>query len=147
MSETRGFVTVKVEGMEEIARTLRAIPTVVTKAEIERMLLSEVAPPILNDMRAGAPRSAGMGHAGGGMHAADTITALPTPTKYADVGEAEVEIGPTKRGYYLQFLEWGTYRRPATPFMRPAWDAHADETPRRIGAGLWRIVQSAVRSA
>lgn len=34
-----------------------------------------------------------------------------------------VQVGPTRRAFYGQFLEFGTSRQSPRPFMRPTWDA------------------------
>ena len=142
----RGFISVEMEGMTEIANKLRRIPGEVTLQEIETMLLG-VAEPIARDMRASAPRSPGRGHAGGGRHAADLIAALPAPNKRAEVDVAQVEVGPTKKGFYLRFHEFGTFKLSARPFMRPTWDSHSGSVLRNIGEGLRGIVSEAIRNA
>jgi HK97 gp10 family phage protein len=144
MSET-GFVKVEFEGMKALAAKLRAIPNHITKQDLETMLLS-IGQPIAQDMAAHAPRAQGKGHAGGGQHAADLILALPTPDKRSTKGVAEIEIGMTKKGWYLRFAEFGTYREGARPFMRPTWDAAAQGTFHKIAQGLEGIVAAAAKA-
>lgn len=31
-----------------------------------------------------------------------------------------VDVGPSKSAFYLAFIEWGTSKMPAKPFLRPA---------------------------
>jgi len=46
-------------------------------------------------------------------------------------GSAEAKAGPTKKGAHAVFLEFGTVKMPAQPFMRPAADAKAEEAAQR----------------
>jgi len=49
--------------------------------------------------------------------------------KYASVTGGEAYVGVSWRGdaYYGRFLEFGTSRMPARPFLRPAFDARSNE--------------------
>ncbi len=63
-----------------------------------------------------APRAPGTGHAGGGAHAADTITHKVS----AERGAVTVRVGATNAGWYLSFHETGTSKMAASPWLRPA---------------------------
>jgi HK97 gp10 family phage protein len=52
----------------------------------------------------------------GGKHAIDTIEVTQGQTD----SEFFVDVGPSKRGFYLAFSEFGTRHQPPRPFMRPA---------------------------
>ncbi len=39
----------------------------------------------------------------------------------------EAKIGPSKRGYYGVFLELGTKKMPAYPFLKPAYENSREE--------------------
>ena len=56
---------------------------------------------------------------------------------------AGVEIGPTKEFFYGYFWEFGTVKLPARPFVRPAFDAHQDETLARIASSLGAVILDA----
>ncbi len=58
--------------------------------------------------------------------------------------EERVYIGPTAEGFYGFWLEFGTHKMPAEPFMRPAWDAGKDAIPISVAADLWAAISSAM---
>jgi HK97 gp10 family phage protein len=37
-----------------------------------------------------------------------------------------VRVGPDKKVFYARFVEFGTSKMPAKPYMRPAWDGEKD---------------------
>lgn len=41
-------------------------------------------------------------------------------------GLGTVAIGPSQHSFFGSFAEFGTSHQPATPWMRPAWDAAID---------------------
>ena len=45
----------------------------------------------------------------------------------ANQGTGTCSIGPTIHSFYGEFQELGTSKQPARPFMRPAFDAKADD--------------------
>lgn len=50
---------------------------------------------------------------------------------------AEAIIGPSREAFYAtQFVELGTSKMPARPWLRPAFEASKDEVLREIGAQL-----------
>lgn len=46
---------------------------------------------------------------------------------------AEVDVGPLKEAFYGIFLERGTRKMAARPFLRPALDENADAVKRAVG--------------
>jgi len=56
------------------------------------------------------------------------------------IGRAQIDIGPTREAWYARFVEIGTSRMQAKPFLRPAFDAKKDEAVRAVRAVLRRLV-------
>lgn len=65
--------------------------------------------------------------------------------KAGKLGVAEVHVGTAlSRGL---FQEFGTYKMPASPFMRLAWDARRDEAQGIIATELWVEIKKAADRA
>jgi HK97 gp10 family phage protein len=47
-----------------------------------------------------------------------------------------VKIGPNKEAFYGRFVEMGTSKMPAKPFLRPAWDANKENVKKIISDEL-----------
>jgi len=65
--------------------------------------------------------------------------------KAGTLGVAEVHVG-TKLSRGL-FQEFGTYKMPAHPFMRPAWDANKEKALQIISTQLWVEIKKAADRA
>lgn len=78
---------------------------------------------VAQEAKARAPRAAGAGHAGGGAHAADSITYKVSPDRRA----ITVRVGATNAGWYLGFHEIGTSKMAAHPWLRPVIFGNADK--------------------
>ena len=55
-----------------------------------------------------------------------------------------VRVGPGNRGFYGRFLEHGTSKMSARPFMRPGFDGARVTAEAAIAAKLWEAVNSRV---
>ena len=65
--------------------------------------------------------------------------------KAGKLGVAEVHVGTAmSRGL---FQEFGTYKMPASPFMRPAWDMRKGEAETIIAKELWVEIEKAAQRA
>lgn len=68
-----------------------------------------------------------------------------TAYKAGKLGVAEVHVGTAmSRGL---FQEFGTYKMPAHPFMRPAWEANKARALEIIGSELWVEIRKATDRA
>lgn len=131
--------TMRIEGGEELARRLNALASALTMkivmsalyagAEPMRARMSQLcvrapgAPDIADNI--GVSAATRLGSTGGGRWRA------------REEGEYAVAIGPTKAFFYGLFLEYGTVKMSARPFMRPAFDAVAPQSLGIIGQQLW----------
>jgi len=115
--------TIRIEGLDELDAFLKSIDDKLRR-EIIREALRESAEPIVTKARQKvrrhpfAPTRADYGHL------ADHIIA-DKPRAGKDGGE--IKIGPDYDYFWGLFLEFGTPRMQAYPFMRPATDQSIDE--------------------
>jgi HK97 gp10 family phage protein len=61
----------------------------------------------------------------------------------ADEFQAAVAIGPSRKGFYGLYLEYGTVKMSARPFLRPAFDYGSDRALTLIREGLWELLEQA----
>lgn len=130
------MTTVTFEGGKELAATLAALPTSVSKA-IQRDALSEAAEPMVAVARRLAPRRSPA------PDIADNIE-IGLSSKTDSFGDAYTRVawGPVKGFFYGKFLEYGTVRMSARTFMRPAFDANTDRAMTVLTQRLWEHIQS-----
>jgi len=127
--------TFQMDGGEDLAKVLKALPTAVKKDTLIR-ILKKAAEPVRQRMSDMAPR--GTQTAMDWRHAkgiADSISITVANRigsteggkwEKADENQAAVAVGPDKDHYYGIFLEYGTIKmRRARPFCRPAFDTTA----------------------
>jgi HK97 gp10 family phage protein len=62
----------------------------------------------------------------------------------SDEYQAAVAIGPSKDAFWGGFLEFGTVKMAAKPFMRPAFDYGADRALSLIREGLWALLEEQI---
>lgn len=114
-----------VEGVEETLAAMREFPRSVGRATLRRALV-KAAQPIAIVARSYAPDDPATG-APDLKTSIDVTTQLIKRHRVSKANEVEVYVGPTKvpgRAVlnYAAIQEFGSYKQPATPFMRPAWD-------------------------
>lgn len=56
-------------------------------------------------------------------------------------GGKYVDVGPGKKAWYWKFLEFGTSKRPATPFVHNTAVAKAREILQAMEAVFWRALE------
>jgi HK97 gp10 family phage protein len=61
--------------------------------------------------------------------------------KTAQVGRAQIDIGPTRDAWYGRLVELGTVKMRAKPFLRPAFDAKAEEATNEVAAQLRKALR------
>ena len=60
-----------------------------------------------------------------------------------DEFQAAVAVGPTPRHFYGHYLEYGTVRASALPFMRPGFDEARDPALGVLRDELWKLMEKA----
>lgn len=74
-------------------------------------------------------------------HGADSIRVRPAPVD--DPRRTAVTVGPSAAHFYMSFAEFGTSRQKKTPFLRPAFDLHAERAIVVTGEELWKGIERA----
>jgi HK97 gp10 family phage protein len=127
---------VTVTGFTELERALRALPRAV-ELRAARATLRDLADPLRAGMAQRAPRSRFSK-----WHLADSIVVKPIKEENTTVS---IAVGPERYFFYGRFVEWGTSRSPAHPFMRPAWDEFKPYALEALGVALWRRIAEQAR--
>jgi HK97 gp10 family phage protein len=134
-------------GFEDLRRAWAELPKATGKNVLRR-----VANKALEPMRAmaeeKAPKPPGKSRRATGETAEgiEISPKLAKPGDYRGAGPQayRTSMGPTGIGRLRgQLQEFGTYKEPAQPFMRPAWDAEAGNTLETIKTDLWDEIESA----
>lgn len=126
-------ISVRIEGWEELERKLRQLGSTINEQELLENALMDGAEIMRDEIQATAPVRTGQ--------LRDSIEISKRGReKYS------VRIGPSGKGFYGRYLEYGTSRLAARPFMRPAFDAVYGEAQRAIEAAIWREVEKAAES-
>lgn len=125
-------IGVAFEGGEDLARALSSLPSRVSKG-IMKEALTDGAEPMRKRMAALAPRR---------PPAPDIADNIVVGTaRGSDAKEGGVAVGPAKGlFFYGVFLEFGTVKMSAQPFMRPAFDSDALTGLTIIGQRLWQAL-------
>lgn len=104
---------VKTEGLRELDRALNQLP-LRARSSVLRGALNKAADPIVKEARALVPVDTGLGK--------KSIRKRASTPRAANGFNAVVTIGFLQRAFYLRFIELGTSKIPAKPFLRPAFD-------------------------
>jgi len=135
-------VSARLDGVAGLQKRLEALPSALS-AQVQRAALVKGAELIRAEAARLAPRSASPGE-----HMADAIIidAL-TPTEIArgsdwTTEEAVVEVGPSQKHFYGYFIEYGTVKMRARPFMRPATDSKAGVALNVALSHLWASIKA-----
>ncbi len=127
------MITLQVHGTKELMADLRK-----AKVDVQndaRRVLKEQAKIIRDDARSRCPEDTG------------TLKRSVRSSVSRKKLDAFVSAGGKVRGkdaYYAQFVEFGTKRSPAQPFLYPAGRAHEKETEERLTAVMYEALRKGV---
>lgn len=128
-------VTVKTQGFKEIEKNLFKLKQATAKSVV-RGGMRDALEPAARLARQKAPVNEGDLY-----ESIDISTrAKPAASKQSDL---EIYMGPGRNPQAIT-QEFGTFKEPAQPFMRPAWDAEKEKTLERFGVFLWERVTKAL---
>lgn len=127
-------VRFEMEGWEELERKLESLGSKMQAQKVLEGALMEGAEVVKAAIEAHAPRRTG-------MLSSDIHISRGGRKKFS------VRIGPGLKGFYGRFLEHGTSKMPAKPFMRPAFEASNDAAQEAIRQAIWQAVQEAAERA
>lgn len=120
----------EVQGLPELKRALRALPDELRQGAL-RGGVDDAADVLLGQAELNVPKGATLQLMG-------SLAAVPV-RKPRKPSEVRTTVGTTKEGYYGAFIEYGTSKMPARPWLRPALHAAA---PRAIAAATDRVRRS-----
>lgn len=138
------LTTAKVEGFKELDRALGELPKATARNVLKRTL-KKAAQPVLDDWVANEPRRTG-------HLALSTVIGTRLTRRQASEARkdgkyfAEVHVGTADPAG--QFQEFGTFKEPAQPSGRPAWEKNKERALEIIGKELGgEIEKSAAKLA
>lgn len=138
--------TFRLEGLKDLEKALGDLPRSTGKGVLRRVL-RRAGEPIAQAARAKAPRLSG-----------DLVESVDVGTKlsrrqaslHRKKSTVEMHVGPGPNPQSIT-QEFGTWRHPAQPFMRPAWDSRKmealDITGTLLGIEIQKAAERAARKA
>lgn len=120
-------------GVEGAAEALVGIASACARDEVVAAAMLAAAKPVVEDMRARAPRREPA------PDMADSLDAVRITEAGGASGVVVIEIGPRRskpHSWIARFIEFGTSKMPAQPFMRPTWDEHEGQFAARVVAAI-----------
>ncbi len=126
-------VEVRIEGLRELDRKLRRLEGRVAR-KIVRDATRKGAQALRKEIRAAAPRRTGFLR----RHIRYRTTSR-SPTHYT------ISVGPDRGAFYGRFVELGTQKMAARPFMRPAFERARERIVRIVTDRLREGIERAAR--
>lgn len=135
----KAYGSARLVGADAMVRVLRSMPKEVSDKVVASAVRAGAAV-VRKEAIARAPvRSGGRPKPG---NLKKSIRALRTRKTEHDVTYL---VGPTGRGFYGLFLEFGTSRQAKRPWLRPAFEATADRALATIGKTLGTKIKQAAK--
>jgi HK97 gp10 family phage protein len=139
-------MTGKWTGLKEAIRNAEALGKELATEEVLRPALLKTGAPLRDELERTAPRSQNA------PHVAETFV-VKASKEEAGFGRTTVLVGPKAGypGFIAPFLEFGTSKMAARPWIRPAYDAFKDGYPGALAGHLRaqydRVVKKYVKKA
>ena len=124
-----------VEGMQELLAKMDNMTYVLQKRAIARSLRAG-GELLAEDLSKAAPRS------DEAPHMADTM--MVTVGEQTATG-AIAKVGPSRKGYYAKFTEFGTMFISAQGWFRRIWDSRQTAVTKKIGDVLAEEIEAAAK--
>ncbi|WP_337186582.1 HK97-gp10 family putative phage morphogenesis protein [Phenylobacterium sp.] len=129
---------VKIEGLSQTLANLNALPKALGRGTLRRVLTKAIEPMAEtaralapDDPRTGPPHDLKSSIQVSGEQRSSRLSVRRD--RDARGRYVRVYMGPTKDGYPQAMpQEFGAEHHPPTPFMRPAWDVHAESALSQI---------------
>lgn len=109
------MIKMRVRGLDDLSARMRGLP-VRMQRKVIRPALSQAADPILQEIVRNAPYDTG-------RLKRNVRKTFKRPERNLEA----IMIGISRRAYYWKFLEFGTYKMSARPFVRPAFDSRSKD--------------------
>ena len=144
MAGVGSFIDVNIDGLKELEENLLKLPEDLAKLGLGRaarkaMTLLELA------IAFHAPKLTGKLKRGIKMRSKFIGDGVQGGTIVVSIG---LQLSPKEDSvFYGRFLEFGTVKMPAQPFMKPEFDAHAQEVLANFGKELGEEIEKVARRA
>ena len=134
---------VKITGAKELDKLLKMLPQRMSR-KIVRAALRKAARPMLKDAKAGIPKKSKQNS--GKTRRDLKIRNIPNSKPLAvAIAGSRAKNG---RDYIMRFLEFGTVKQTARPFLRPAFDKNAEKALRILVEEIkTRLLKEAAKMA
>lgn len=130
----------KVEGLKELEAALHRLPASVGKRML-RAALRKMGQPIADDAASKAPRDDGTLQRSIGVGSRLTRRQRSQHRRMFRDDRASAEVFVGAGGLpQAHMSEFGTFKDPAQPFLRPAWDSHKGQLVDQMKAELWAAI-------
>ena len=129
-------LTAAMSGGPEVIAALKGIADIGAIKKLVQAAQKKALKPVVEAVKQNAP----VGNSGGMK---DSIKAVHMSARAARSAGAVIkptEVGPDVEHFYAQFLEFGTSKFAARPFLRPAWDATKDQVLADFSGLLWKAI-------
>ncbi len=126
-----------IKGLAEMERELNQL-SLKARASVLRGALNKAIDPILKAARENTQRE--FTERTGTL--VRSIRKSATAPRGSNGFTAEAKVGLTEDGFYGRFLEFGTSKMPAKPFMRPAVDANAQAVVELFASEMRRRIEA-----
>lgn len=142
--------TVRIEGLSQLADTMRELPKATQKNVLKRVLMKRGQPlaTAMRNLAPDDPRTPNTkdlkGSIGVGTKLTPRQSRLHKKETKNDKQFAEVFVGAGKVPH-AHLNEWGTINMAAQPFARPAWDENKDAILDGIKDDLWTEIDRAAK--
>jgi len=130
-----------IHGAKEIEAVLKELPEQVGRNVLNGALMSG-ANVVVKEARARAPRGKGDTKDAKGRNVGHLFQNIRRKRWKRGSHSAEVKIG-IGAAFWGMFLEFGTSKMAARPWLRPAWDASKEKALAAIGKSLGRGLERA----
>lgn len=122
---------IKLEGFKELEKKLKGISAAMREETLINALIKS-AEPIRADAASRAPRRTG-------KLSQNIIIEKDDKEKLA------VKVGPHKDAFYGKYLEFGTSKMAARPWLRPAFDANKNRAKAIFAGIMKKIIEDVTR--
>jgi HK97 gp10 family phage protein len=133
----------KITGAKQLDNALKQLPKATSKNVLRRSLI-KAAKPTAQFAETLAPRGA----SGSLVESIEVGTKLAKSQQRGAVRyPVNVYVGPNMReGFYAPYVEFGTEKATAQPFMRPAWIATRGRVLNLFGDEVWKALEKSART-
>lgn len=125
-----GDLSIEIEGLTELQEKLSWLASEINAQETLENALMDGAEIVQSAFSAAAPRRTG-------VLAGDIQISKKGRQKYS------LRIGPGIRGFYGRYLEYGTSKMAARPWMRPTFASVHPQAQAAISQAIWAAIEKA----